>query len=186
MKFRIDAMALGFVLLSAGAAGAQEQGWYVSGGLGPIGIRDSKVTPPAPASAYQIGHKIDAVMQAGVGFKWDQFRIEDEISYSNIQSNPYSPHGHTAIGADLVNALWDLPVNDRWTFSLGAGAGIAQVTETYANLPGRHQKQLRLAGHIGPVLSDGAGRGFLHGLSPPRNHRQEELCVGAHDSIPVR
>jgi predicted porin len=127
MKFRTH------MLLGTGAASAQEQGWYVSGGLGPIGMRDSRVTPAAPAAPYKIGHNIDAVMQAGMGFTWGQFRIEDELSYSNIQGSPYSPAGHTAIGADIVNLLWDAPINDRWTFSLGAGAGAAQVTESYAN-----------------------------------------------------
>lgn len=132
---RLPLTVLALVTLAAGAAHAQEQGWYASGGLGPIGMHDSKVTPPPSGGAtYQVGHRIGAVAQVSLGYQWNQFRLEDELSYSNIQGDVWSPAGHTIIGTDMINLLWQAPLDERWSFEIGAGAGAARVAQDYTGI----------------------------------------------------
>jgi len=157
---RTKALLLGAVasLACAGAANAAHfQGWYVSLEAGVNFVDDSSGTTDSIDPTFLGGWPSETSFDTGwagmltFGHAWGNFRAELELAYrKNDIDNFFVGKGGGAnfVGpgyleefSPMVNALYDFPVGDRWSLSVGAGAGGDH--QNYSNNSGFHTVPIR-------------------------------------------
>lgn len=136
-------------LLLAGTAGAdgmdQAGTWYVGGSIGANWA--SSIDP-----GTFFGNSLDTEFETGwaltgnVGYRWPatNFRTELELAYrqNDVASIFQSPvlianaSGDVSQFSIMANALYDFPIADQWSLTLGAGIGAAQSDVSATGLPG--------------------------------------------------
>jgi outer membrane protein OmpA-like peptidoglycan-associated protein len=142
-------------LCTAPADAARYNGWYVSLEGGANFAEDwnarsnltslGAVTTTAPAHAsYNTGWAV----LGSVGYAFRNWRVELEGGYrhNNTDKLVIGPtigaptfttnSGHVSHWSIMANALYDIPLGERWSLTLGAGAGGADTHIDYVPLPG--------------------------------------------------
>lgn len=148
MKFK--AILLGTVLTAAGAvsaeAAANNHGWYVGAEAGANWLQDTDDLVTVLGSNFtSVNVDLDtgwaAIATVGYAFWESNWRVELEGAYRQNDINKGVAKGFGPIPAGttvftngkideaslMVNALYDIHLTDRLTFSIGAGAGVANV-----------------------------------------------------------
>ena len=160
-KNALLAIVLGLSAYVVGAAGAathtgQAMGWYVAVEGGANWVEDAGGSfenggPPIPFEAqFDTGWAV----LADVGYRFESnFRLEFELGYRDNDVDCVSLPHSACFGVDadvsqvtqMVNLLYDIPLNDKLTLSLGAGAGADLVR---ANTPWFKQDDFVVAGQL--------------------------------------
>src|SRR5687768_13567350 len=129
MKLRLIALAgVAASALAASPAMAAVEGWYLGFGGGISehnGIAVNSTINPAVGGKVQT--ETGGLVLLSVGYKFDSnFRLEVESGYSWRDVQPAGGYtgGFSQTKTTFANAIWDLPLDDRWTFSIGGGIGI--------------------------------------------------------------
>jgi OmpA-OmpF porin, OOP family len=118
--------------LTAAAFAGTGTGWYFGFGMGwdkqnDLALRRDGAffmsIPPKDETSLFIGN---------VGYRFDnRIRLEFETGYDlhnyNHKYGADNFRGHSAVFANLVNALYDYPLAEDWTLHGGAGVGVGQV-----------------------------------------------------------
>src|ERR1700742_3361866 len=135
---KIALTGIAALALSIPAAANAGTGWYLGLGAGWDHLENVKMTNPPFTGNVKSD---DSALFAGtIGHKWDSgWRLEEEIGYvSNGVSTLHRiiPPGGTVNGSGsqravsiLGNLVYDIPVSDTVSFSLGGGAGVGWVRE---------------------------------------------------------
>jgi outer membrane protein OmpA-like peptidoglycan-associated protein len=135
MRFKSLLLGSGVALLCAMPANAGHfHGWYIGleGGANWVSDNDAAFgtfqPPPGPVSIdFDTGWTVLAT--AGYGFQ-SNWRVEAELGYRSNDIDAVTG-ATTRTGGELTattlmaNVLYDWPLSDRWTVSVGAGAGAA-------------------------------------------------------------
>ena len=129
MKLRLIALAgVAASALAASPAMAAVEGWYLGFGGGISehnGISFNSI--PAPATTGKIPLETGGLVIASVGYKFDSnFRLEVESGYGwrDVSASGGFTGGYSQTKTTFANAIWDIPLDDRWTFSIGGGIGV--------------------------------------------------------------
>lgn len=96
-------------------------------------LEDENFGPIAADATMELDDGVSGAVAAG--WDWGKFRLEGEAAYRWNETDEASFGGITILGSDtdfesaslMVNALFDLPINDRFEFYVGAGAGVAAI-----------------------------------------------------------
>jgi outer membrane protein OmpA-like peptidoglycan-associated protein len=148
MKMRSLLLGAAASLALGSAANATTiNGWYVSleGGANWIEDWDHTFFPGVtPASAsFETGWAV----LASVGYGWNNWRLEFEAGYRDNDGDGgtwnLAPFGASTFNYDMsevslmLNVLYDIPLTERMSLSLGAGAGadFVDVDLNYFGLP---------------------------------------------------
>jgi hypothetical protein len=96
---------------------ADNTGWYGSLGVGASFGDGDTVYYPSLDTGYDLN--------GAVGYDAGNWRGELEVAYieNSATFGPYTVTGSAV--AVTVNAFYDIALDDSWTLSLGAGAGVA-------------------------------------------------------------
>ena len=157
---RTKALLLGAVasLACAGTASAAHfQGWYVSLEAGVNFVDDAGSINDGIDPTFLGGWPSETSFDTGwagmltFGHAWGNFRAELELAYRKNDidnffvgkgggSNFVGP-GYLEEFSPMVNALYDFPVGDRWSLTVGAGAGGDHMN--YSNNTGWHTVPIR-------------------------------------------
>lgn len=105
-------------LALAGAAQAQDAGWYVRGDAGGTYQPDLNSTPSVKG---ETGWTVDAA----VGRSFGAFRTEGQILYS--EADHKVGDGQTKVLAGMLNGYYDFETGTRFKPFVGAGVGLGQV-----------------------------------------------------------
>ena len=149
------------VSMAAGSAQAST-GWYVglSGGANWLEDNTLDFVPPAGAAIPTFNTDSDTgwVVTGQIGYKWaSNWRVEFELGYRENDGNLATFPGGVAIPAStfdvteftqMVNVLYDFPITDKFTFSLGAGIGGDLVDLTTTGFGGVNDDDYVLAGQL--------------------------------------
>jgi outer membrane protein OmpA-like peptidoglycan-associated protein len=104
--------------------------------MGANWLAETTVTYPAfPATSAEFEYDTGWAMVGALGFKGNNLRIEFELGYRDNQSDTVTttPPAATTLFSDvtyfsqMVNVVWDIPLGETVEFSIGGGAGGAQV-----------------------------------------------------------
>jgi outer membrane protein OmpA-like peptidoglycan-associated protein len=141
MKIRTLLLGAAASLALGSAANATtHDGWYVSLEGGASWVQDADLAR-LPATPFVMESDTGWAVLASVGYSWQNWRAEFEAGYrDNGISGFFTPAGAPVACAGCVdpslveitlmaNVLYDLPLTDRLSLSIGAGAG-----GDYANL----------------------------------------------------
>jgi opacity protein-like surface antigen len=80
--------------------------------------------------SIDVDHSDSAIVVGSVGYKFDWgLRVENEVGYDSHGIKSLVLDGSTDVKSDLVNFVYDFPLSDLWSLSLGAGVGAANVGE---------------------------------------------------------
>lgn len=123
------------VSMAAGSAQAST-GWYVGLSGGANWLEDSRVDRVTPAGAI-VGSVLSDVdtgwaVTGQVGYKWaSNWRVEFELGYRDNDGSFDTLAGVPIVPSSLeiteftqmVNVLYDFPITDKFSLSLGAGIG---------------------------------------------------------------
>jgi len=116
-------------------------GWYLGLGAGWDGRNDVQVSDPLGSGTLSTND--NALVIGSIGYKFPElpFRLETEGGYDwhNLRQFDFNgvsipASGHSNLGSAFLNAIYDIPIADRWAISLGAGAG-ASFADTAVNSP---------------------------------------------------
>jgi opacity protein-like surface antigen len=118
---------------SASVCGAE--GLYVSGNLGFAMASDSDLTDSAvPGITVNTEFDTGLALGAALGYDFNRFRVEGEISYQkndiekiSAQGVPFDPTGDAAALSFLINGYYDFVNRSAFTPYISAGLGFAQV-----------------------------------------------------------
>jgi OOP family OmpA-OmpF porin len=158
---KLKAILLGSVLAAASVAtadaAANNRGWYVGveGGANWMQDVDDHFAFAGGGTITTLNVDFDtgwaAIATVGYAFWESNWRVELEAGYRQtdinkgvFEHNPPGPAhtGDTAFTGDhigeasiMANALYDIHLTDRLTFSIGAGAGAANVRVEMKNAP---------------------------------------------------
>lgn len=145
LKNLLLASALGLSAYAIGLADARTQygqvrGWYVGveGGANWVENADGTIDSPGPGSLpFDAQFDTGWAVFAEVGYRWESnWRLEFEAGYRANDVDCVSLNGHAcqAVDADvsqftqMFNLIYDVPLDDNVTLSLGAGLGADAVT----------------------------------------------------------
>ncbi len=126
---------LAMLLLSA--AWAQNNAWYVAGGLGASFPNDVDITQPGtPTLTTELDTGILATGAFGRSFDNQIFRAEAEVLYNTNDVSTLSVPGGGSVtaGGDIstlglmVNGYYDIDTNSKWRPYIGGGIGGANVS----------------------------------------------------------
>jgi opacity protein-like surface antigen len=139
-----------FALIGAQAAVSPEAraDWYVSGNVGGTFVNDSDLTESGPGISGEGVLEFDTGYGANgaLGYGWDNFRLEGEISYREadissltVDSITVGSVAITSLGTFdvdgdasslglMANAWYDFDTGTKWVPYIGGGVGGAQVT----------------------------------------------------------
>ena len=118
----------------------QPMGWYVAveGGVNWIEDADGTLDTPAPGSIpFEAQFDTGWAVFGEVGYRWESnWRLELEVGYRSNDVDCVSVAGGPCNGFDadvsqftqMFNLVYDVPLSDRLTLSLGAGLGSDFVT----------------------------------------------------------
>jgi OOP family OmpA-OmpF porin len=116
-------------------------GWYLGLGAGWDSRNDVQITDPLGSGTLSTND--NALVIGSIGYKFPDmpFRLEAEGGYDwhNLRQFDFNgvsipASGHSNLGSALLNAIYDIPIADRWAISVGAGAG-ASFADTAINSP---------------------------------------------------
>lgn len=128
------------LLVSASAHAATPNGWYVSleGGASWADDVSGNETCTGCGTVYRFNEPIDTgwAVLATVGMAWDNWRFEGEAGYrsANIEKIAFITGSATTDIDDLrqftlmANMLYDIPVGDKFSVSVGAGVGVDRIS----------------------------------------------------------
>ena len=127
MKIRMIALA-GVAALALSTPAMAAEGWYLGLGAGwdqQNGVKLSSV--PVPSAVVTSKASSGALVAGSAGYAWDNgFRLEDEIGWSghNVKVPAGSAGGgYTSVETDMANLVYDIPLDEGWKLSIGAGIG---------------------------------------------------------------
>lgn len=139
------------VLLAGVADAAHFRGWYFSLEGGANWIEDADVANddidpfwpvggfPPTTSSFDTGW----AALAALGYSWGNWRVEAELGYRdndldvfNVQGTLHTDGGSLDEFSQMLNIIYDIPLGERWSISLGAGAGADHIA--YENNSGFH------------------------------------------------
>ena len=133
MKIRMIALAgVAALALSGPALASDATGWYVdlSGGydhLGQVTVHDVTAVTES-----KVGTDNAALVTGAWGYKFhDHLRLEGEIGWDKHNANGGGTLQNTSF---LLNAAYDEPLSDKWTFTFGAGAGVGITDSSIPNV----------------------------------------------------
>jgi outer membrane protein OmpA-like peptidoglycan-associated protein/opacity protein-like surface antigen len=128
MKLRSIALAgVATLALSAPASASTYQGWYLGLGAGWDWADNVKIE--SGGSFVKARFHDDVLGVASVGYKWGDFRFEIEGGYDQrgVRKDLPGIDGGMSITSGMFNALYDIPLGDRFAISLGGGVGFGNV-----------------------------------------------------------
>ena len=156
---KLKAILLGSVLAAASVAtadaAANNRGWYVGVEAGANWLQDSNdlvTVGGTPLTSVNVDYDTGwaAIATVGYAFWESNWRVELEAGYRRTEINkavfehsngPWLA-GSTAFSGGniseasvMANALYDIHLTDKLTFSIGAGAGVANVRVDAKNAP---------------------------------------------------
>ena len=132
MKIRTIALAGVAALVLAGPAHASDAtGWYLSlaGGWDDLNNVDLKTDTGGLITDNRMNSDNSYLVTGAIGYRFqDHFRLELEPGYSphNFKDTTIGAltyDGHDRIASAMANIVYDMPLSDRFTFSIGGGAG---------------------------------------------------------------
>ncbi len=124
-------------MLLPSAAWAQNNAWYVAGGLGASFPNDVVITQPGtPTLTTELDTGILATGAFGRSFDNRIFRAEAEVLYNTNDVSTLSVPGSGSVtaGGDIstlglmVNGYYDIDTNSKWRPYIGGGIGGANVS----------------------------------------------------------
>ncbi len=124
-------------MLLSSAAWAQNNAWYVAGGLGASFPNDVDITQPGePTLTTELDTGIFATGAFGRSFDNQIFRAEAEVLYNiNDVSTLSVPGGGSPTASGdistlglMVNGYYDIDTNSKWRPYIGGGIGGANVS----------------------------------------------------------
>ncbi|MBI1213692.1 MAG: outer membrane beta-barrel protein [Alphaproteobacteria bacterium] len=145
LKNLLLASALGLSAYAVGMADArtdygQAKGWYlgVEGGVNWMQDADGALDTPGPGSLpFEAQFDTGWAVLAEVGYRWESnWRLEFELGYRandvdcvSFNGGPCGPfNADVSQFTQMFNLVYDIPLDDRLTLSLGAGLGADAVT----------------------------------------------------------
>ena len=160
-KNALLASALGLSAYAVSAADArthsgQPTGWYAAVEGGANWIEDASGSVEIGPNTIPFEAQFDSgwAVMAEVGCRWEtNWRLEFEVGYrdNDVQCISVAGHSCSAFDADvsqftqMVNVLYDIPLTDNLTLSVGAGFGADYVT---ADTPLVKQSDYVFAGQL--------------------------------------
>lgn len=137
------------VSMAAGSAQAGT-GWYVGLSGGANWVEDVNING-VPGTAYPYAGATDErfefdtgwIVTGQIGYKWaSNWRVEFELGYRSNDGDiiqltpPAGDQGDNEITqfTQMLNVLYDFPITDKWTLSLGVGLGGNLVSYEDTNL----------------------------------------------------
>lgn len=129
MKLRLLAMAT-VAAAALGTPALAAEGWYLGLGGGwdnQPGIRGTSV--PQPTIFNQKTNSADGFIGAvAVGYGWaNGLRLENEFAFTQHDISVPGASGGNQIISSMFNLAYDIPLDDVWKVSLGAGLGIGNA-----------------------------------------------------------
>src|SRR5580698_8111088 len=141
MKIRMIALAGVAALALAGPASASDAtGWYLGLGAGwdNMGNYGVHYNMGGPINNDKYSTSDTALFVGSVGYKFNNhIRLEGEIGYDSrtvgreaVDGDPVGAEeaagsgGHMSITSAMLNAAYDIPLSERWDFSIGGGLGV--------------------------------------------------------------
>jgi OmpA-OmpF porin, OOP family len=156
MKIRTIVLAGVAALVLAGPVRASDAtGWYlgVAGGWDQLNNIDFRTTTGGVTTDDRAKTDGSYLLTLTSGYRFqNRLRLELEAGYSphDFRSEDFGGTvygGHARVGSGLVNLVYDIPLSNRFDFSIGGGAGIGNAN---------------IDEHDGPVaLADGSRMGFM-------------------------
>jgi opacity protein-like surface antigen len=131
MKIRMIALA-GVAALALSTPAVAAEGWYLGLGAGwdmQNGVQVTSVTH-VPTFSTKDKSSNGAIIAGSVGYVWDNgIRLEDEVGWTghDLKNSAGARNGYSAITTDMVNLVWDIPLDENWKLSLGGGIGAGAV-----------------------------------------------------------
>jgi OmpA-OmpF porin, OOP family len=134
MKTVLFASVASIALIST--AQAQEGNWYGSAGFGANWLSETNATFTAfPATTLEAEYDTGWIMVGAVGYRWDQLRLEFELGYrdntsESVTSTPFIANtlfSDVSYFSQMINLVFDVPLGESVTLSLGGGLGGAAV-----------------------------------------------------------
>ena len=132
MKLRMIALAgVAASALAAASPAMASEGWYL--GLGG-GIAQQNGVSVVSTRNAAIGGKVESetggLALISLGYKFDNmFRLEVESGYAWRDVEPVGGFngGYSQTKSTLVNAIWDIPLGEALSFSIGGGIGVGNA-----------------------------------------------------------
>ncbi len=122
-------------LLLPSAAWAQNNAWYVAGGLGASFPNDVDITQAGATLTTELDTGILATGAFGRSFDNQIFRAEAEVLYNTNDVSTVSALGISSAGSGdistlglMVNGYYDIDTNSKWRPYIGGGIGGANVS----------------------------------------------------------
>lgn len=139
----LSASVLALAAMTA-AAEARPKGWYLGlgGGVSTQESADFTVTPALPPTGAEGPVEFDTgwAVMGSVGYRWDSnWRFEFELAFRQTdweQKPAGTTTGELTQFTQMVNMIYDFPLTDRTTLSVGAGLGGSLVALDADNLAG--------------------------------------------------
>jgi outer membrane protein OmpA-like peptidoglycan-associated protein len=122
-------LSAGVLALTAAASSgyARPSGWYLGlgGGVSKPESTDFVTTPPGAVRPVEFD--TGWAVMGSVGYRWDSnWRLEFELAFRQNDWETKAPgvgSGEQTQFTQMVNMIFDFPINDRTTLSFGAGLG---------------------------------------------------------------
>src|ERR1700722_740657 len=126
MKIRMIALA-GVAALALSTPAMAADGWYL--GLGAGWDQQNHISTTSTVNPAYFGttkSSSGALVAGSVGYAWDNgFRLEDEIGWSghDLKNATGAQNGYDSTTADMINLVYDIPLDENWKLSVGGGIG---------------------------------------------------------------
>jgi opacity protein-like surface antigen len=127
---------LSAALVIVGLAGpARADGWYLGLGFAPawlnttIRYSDGSQVDPEPATSF--------MMDGTLGYRWEPgWRVEAEPYWTVADATRAGLTGDVRVRGILANVLYDTPIRDNFSFTVGGGLGWANVSPSLSRTNG--------------------------------------------------
>jgi OOP family OmpA-OmpF porin len=130
MTFRSMALVGAATMALISPALADEPGWYLGLGAGYDHLNQIHIRNNSTLGNSFVKQNDGALIIANVGYKFDWgLRSEVELGYDWHDTSHPAPviSGGESVSTALFNLVYDVPLGDYWSLSLGGGAGVADV-----------------------------------------------------------
>jgi outer membrane protein OmpA-like peptidoglycan-associated protein len=106
------------------------EGWYLGLGAGWDSVYNTRITGAGLNGKL---HSDDtALVEASAGYKFGDIRLEAETAWDRHDAKTFTEggvtdpldHGHLEMRSAMLNAIYDIPVSNRFKISVGGGAGV--------------------------------------------------------------
>jgi outer membrane protein OmpA-like peptidoglycan-associated protein len=130
---RICLLMASVLALAAPATAQPPQGWYLGLGAG-AGWQSGTANFNGANADTGLNYKPAARFSLSAGYKFGNWRAEIEPNWVSNDAGLTGFKGGTTVIAGMANGLYDVPLDDRWTLSAGAGIGVARVSHDVAQV----------------------------------------------------